>query len=69
MPDAGVSPGVVISIRGASDEEAAQQISSEDGHFAVRDLPPARYRVRASLDGFEPAEKDALPSRPRAVSH
>ena len=52
-------PGVVISIRDASDEEAAQQISSEDGHFAVSDLPPARYRVRASLDGFETVEKDA----------
>ena len=53
-------PGVLISIRGASDAETAQLVSNEDGEFAAPDLPPARYRVRASLDGFQSAEGDAV---------
>src|SRR5262245_6463040 len=53
-------PGVVISIRGASDAEAAQLVSNDAGEFAAADLPPARYRVRASLDGFQSAEGEAV---------
>ena len=53
-------PGVVVSIRDAADREAAQQVSDTDGHFTVPALPPARYRVRATLDGFQAAENDAV---------
>jgi len=52
-------PGVLISIRGASDGETAQFVSNDVGEFAA-DLPPARYRVRASLDGFQSVEGEAL---------
>jgi Carboxypeptidase regulatory-like domain/TonB dependent receptor-like, beta-barrel len=53
-------PGVVVSVRGASDEELAQQVSNEEGYFAIPHLPPARYRVRASLDGFQTVEGEAV---------
>ena len=53
-------PGVVVSVRGASNEELAQQVSNEEGYFAIPDLPPARYRVRASLDGFQTVEGEAV---------
>src|SRR5262245_17316786 len=53
-------PGVLVSIRGASDAEAAQIVSNDDGEFAAPDLPPARYRVRASLDGFQSVEGQAV---------
>src|SRR5262245_24151413 len=49
-------PGALISIRDTSDAETAELVSNEDGEFAVPDLPAARYRVRASLDGFQSAE-------------
>jgi hypothetical protein len=53
-------PGVVVTILGVSDQQVAQQVSDEDGHFAVPDLPAARYRVRATLDGFQPVDQDAV---------
>ena len=55
-------PGVLVSIRSTSDQELAQQVSSDDGRFVVSDLPAARYRVRASLDGFETTEEEAVVS-------
>jgi hypothetical protein len=53
-------PGVVISVRDAADQEVAQQVSDGDGHFAVPDLPPAHYRIRASLDGFQTTDGEAV---------
>src|SRR5690349_24491064 len=53
-------PGVVVSIRGASDQEVAQLVSNEDGQFAASDLAPGRYRVLASLDGFQSVEGEAV---------
>jgi len=52
-------PGVVVTVRSPADEQIAEVISDENGHFSTASLPPARYRVIASLDGFEPVEKDA----------
>jgi carboxypeptidase family protein len=46
-------PGAVVSIDNASDQEVSQQVSDDQGHFRVGDLPPARYRVHAFLDGFQ----------------
>jgi hypothetical protein len=46
-------PGAVVSLDDASNQEVSQQVSDDQGHFKVADLPPARYRVRAFLDGFQ----------------
>jgi hypothetical protein len=61
-------PGVLVIVQGTSDQPLAQQVSDEDGRFALPDLPPARYRVRASLDGFQPLEKDAVVAAGGVVS-
>src|SRR5690242_2585694 len=55
-------PGVVVSVRDASDREVSQQVSDGDGHFVATALMPARYHVRASLDGFETLDREALVS-------
>ena len=53
-------PGVVVSVRDAADREAGQQVSDADGHFVVTGLMPVRYHVRASLDGFQTLEREAI---------
>ena len=53
-------PGVTVVVLGTSDQPVAQQVSDADGSFALPDLPPARYRVRATLEGFEPLEQNAV---------
>jgi len=53
-------PGVVVSVRDASDREVAQQVTDGGGHFAVTGLVPARYHVRASLDGFQTLDREAI---------
>jgi hypothetical protein len=53
-------PGVVIAIRSAAGQDSGQVVSDENGHFASAALPPARYHVVASLDGFDSAEADAV---------
>src|SRR5262249_31177068 len=50
----------LVSVRDASDREVGQQVTDGDGHFVVGALTPARYRVRASLDGFETLDRDAV---------
>jgi hypothetical protein len=53
-------PGVLIVVtRNGSAEEAGEQVTDANGHFALPELPPGHYTVRATLDGFEPIEKDA----------
>src|SRR3954462_11817662 len=52
-------PGVVISVSDDSARETVQQVSDENGHFELPDLPPGRYRVRATLDGFDTVETTA----------
>jgi len=53
-------PGVLVSVRDASDREVSQQVSDGDGHFVATALMPARYHVRASLDGFETLDREAV---------
>src|SRR5436190_18750943 len=54
-------PGVLVTIvRDGSSAETAEQVTDENGHFQLGDLPPGRYKVRATLDGFEPRERDAV---------
>ncbi len=54
-------PGVLVTIvRDGSSAETAEQVTDENGHFQLADLAPGRYKVRATLDGFEPGERDAI---------
>ena len=53
-------PGVLVTVLGADGDSVSQQVSGDDGGFTISDLPPARYRVRASLEGFQPIEAAAV---------
>ncbi|MEO8259768.1 MAG: TonB-dependent receptor [Acidobacteriota bacterium] len=53
-------PGAMITVVGADGGDVSQQVSGDEGRFTIPDLPPARYRVRATLDGFQPVEAAAL---------
>ncbi len=53
-------PGALVTVLGADGDSVSQQVSGDDGRFTISDLPPARYRVRASLDGFQPIEAAAV---------
>jgi hypothetical protein len=45
-------PGALVTVLSADGNSVSQQASGDDGRFTIPDLPAARYRVRASLDGF-----------------
>ena len=53
-------PGALVAVLGADGDSVSQQVSGDDGRFTISDLPPARYRVRASLEGFQPIEAAAV---------
>jgi hypothetical protein len=53
-------PGAHVTVNDQSDRQVAEVACGEDGHFRVPNVPPGRYRVSASLDGFETARVDAV---------
>ena len=52
--------GALVTVLGATGNPVSQQVSGDDGRFTIPALPPARYRVRASLDGFQTVEAAAI---------
>ena len=61
-------PGVLITIiSDGSSEETAEQVTDENGHFTLTELVPGHYKVRATLDGFEPIERSAIVEEGGAV--
>ena len=53
-------PGALVTVLGADGDSVSQQVSGDEGRFTIPALPPARYRVRASLDGFQTMEAAAV---------
>ena len=53
-------PGALVTVLGADGDPVYQQVAGDEGRFTIPDLPPARYRVRASLEGFQPIEAAAV---------
>jgi hypothetical protein len=51
-------PGAVVNVKDASDQQVAQVFCAEDGQFRVPDLPPGRYKIAASLSGFDEGTAD-----------
>jgi len=52
-------PGAEVIIKDTSDRQVAQLFCEEDGHFRAPELPPGKYRVFASLAGFDQGHVDA----------
>lgn len=46
-------PGAVVSVFTAAGVQVTQQLSDAEGRFRVQDLPDGRYRLVASLVGFQ----------------
>ena len=51
----GSTPGVIVRVVSEATGAAREAISDEEGAYRVESLAPGRYRVEASLDGFETA--------------
>src|ERR1043166_6309183 len=63
-------PGAEISVKDASDREVATLLTDGDGHYRTDPLPPGKYRVVASLSGFDSATAavDVAPQKAVDVS-
>ena len=53
-------PGVTVTVADAKGATVAEATSDEAGKYAVPDLPPGTYTVRALLDGFSEALKQSV---------
>src|SRR5919198_131430 len=51
-------PGAEVSIKGAEDREIAHAISDADGRYQFDGVPSGKYRVLATLDGFDMTSVD-----------
>jgi hypothetical protein len=47
--------GAQVAVRDANGREVASVLSDGDGHFQIPDVPPGKYTVVVSLEGFVPA--------------
>ena len=45
-------PGAQVVVTDSADKQVAEALSDESGHFSFVGLPPARYKVTASLESF-----------------
>ncbi len=50
-------PGVLVEITGTGGEQVTEQVSDASGHVAIMGLARGVYKVRATLDGFDPVER------------
>jgi hypothetical protein len=54
-PSGAVVPEVAVTLRNvARDEMVGTTVTDADGNYAFRNLPPAKYEVQATKDGFSP---------------
>src|SRR6202051_1350268 len=53
-------PGAEVTVKDDSDRQVAQVACAEDGRFHVPSLPPGRYHVSASYEGFETTRADTV---------
>jgi hypothetical protein len=60
-------PGAEVTVKDASERQVAQVACAEDGRFHIPSLPPGRYHVSASYDGFETARGDAVVAAGKAT--
>jgi hypothetical protein len=62
-------PGVRVELRGASDATVLASTSSDDsGIVTFPDVPPGRYVIRATREGFLPTDSAAFGVRANEVA-
>ena len=55
-PSGAIVPGVTVVIANEGTSRRRETVSGTDGGFIFTSLPPGRYVLHASLDGFKPVE-------------
>jgi outer membrane receptor protein involved in Fe transport len=61
VDDSGAAlPGVTVSATNAATSAVRTAVTNGTGYYSVGLLPPGRYDVTASLDGFQPVRRDAV---------
>ena len=60
-PTGALIPGVQITIVTATGDEVASSLSDASGSFAVRNLAPGSYAIRATYEGFVPFQSAPIP--------
>jgi beta-lactamase regulating signal transducer with metallopeptidase domain len=55
-----VMPGVAVTLTDTASEMAYSTVSDSSGAFVLRNLPPSRYQLKASLPGFTTLTADVL---------
>jgi len=48
-----ILPGVTIEVTNTATNQVRSAISEADGHYTIRQLPPGRYLVKATVGGFK----------------
>src|SRR3954447_6926616 len=59
----GAVPGATVTVTNLGTNAERTTVSDPEGRFSVPNLPPARYRVRVELQGFQTAEVNSLELR------
>src|SRR4051795_10563402 len=56
----GAMPGASVTVINIGTNAQRVAVTDREGRFSVPNLPPATYRIRVELSGFQPAEIAAL---------
>ena len=56
----GALPGVTVTATNVATSAARTAVSNSTGHYQIALLPPAVYRVEATLDGFQPVRRERI---------
>src|SRR5437762_5250576 len=59
----GAMPGASVTVINTGTNAQRVAMTDAEGRFSVPNLPPATYRIRVELSGFQPAEIAALTLR------
>ena len=59
----GVLPGVTVVLTDTNTSGSRETVSSDSGHYAFISVLPGRYRVTASLQGFQQTNVSDLARR------
>src|SRR2546428_11447056 len=52
-PQGGVLPGVTVAVLNIDTNVSSETVTNSEGTYAVQQLPPGRYKVSGTLQGFK----------------
>ena len=60
-------PGVLVSVHDSNGAERSQQVTDTEGRVRIAELADGRYRVTATLEGFQAVESTVIVAGGRSV--